>query len=296
MKVLILGGSGMVGHQMYLHLVEKLGISNVSCTLRKKRSYYKSFGVFQEGEIFDDLPLQNFKEVEPVLNASKADVVINCVGLTPRKTETTDSDEYKEINSLLPHRLGKWAELNNARLIHFSTDCVFDGLKGQYTEADIPTAQDPYGKSKFLGEVTSGNSLTLRLSFIGRELEGKTELLEWFISQKNGMAKGFDRFFYSGITTHLISQEVYKLLTKHPNLTGLYHVAGETISKYDLLNLINQIYELGVKLEKSSTQVNDKSLNCDKYAQATGYKIPLWKDMLLEMRRNEKIIYEGSGQ
>lgn len=293
MKVLILGGAGMLGHQVFLKLKSEFGQANVACTLRKKKEHYDRFELFKDAIVFDNLDVLNLTDILSTLEKFKPQYIINCIGLTLRKQELADMEKCIQVNSMLPHRLAKWGESNNCRIIHFSTDCVFDGKKGNYTEKDIPTAQDLYGESKFLGEVLYPNALTLRLSIVGREIEGKTELVEWFLSQQAKTVKGFSQALYSGLTTNFVAHEVARILKQFPGLSGVYHVASEKISKYELLKLLNQLYACGIEIQETSDYSVDKTLNCDSYSKATGFKRPDWLAMLRTMKDEEWVDYDN---
>lgn len=292
MKILILGAGGMLGHQVWLKCINEFGVNQVACTLRKDKVYYDQYTVFKTGEVFDKIDVFNFDAVESVLGKFNPDFIINCVGLTLRKEELQDIEKCYEINSMLPHRLALWGLSNNCRIIHFSTDCVFDGKKGSYIEVDIPTASDAYGKSKFLGEIAYLNSLTMRLSIVGRELETKSELVEWIISQKGKAINGYTNAIYSGLTTHEVAKQVVKVIMKHPTLYGTYHVASEPISKYELLKKVNEIYGLNITINQNTDYKSDKTLLCTKYSQATGFVMPKWDLMIKEMKQEENINYE----
>jgi dTDP-4-dehydrorhamnose reductase len=287
--VLILGGAGMLGHQIYLKLSESF---EVACTLRKPASHYARFNIFNKPNVYDNVNALDFAALTKTLEHFKPNFIVNCIGLTLRKPELGDIEKCYQVNAMLPHRLAKWATQNDARVIHFSTDCVFDGKKGNYTEEDIPTANDVYGQSKFLGEISYLNSLTMRLSIVGRELEGKSELVEWFLSQRGRSAKGYGKAMYTGLTTNAVAAEVQRVIGTMPKLSGVYHVASETISKYELLSLLNEIYNLGIDLKKDNDYVSDKSLNCSTYMSLTGFKKPAWREMLTEMKNSERLKYD----
>jgi dTDP-4-dehydrorhamnose reductase len=292
LKILVIGAGGMLGHQVWLKVKKEFGDTQVGCTLRKSKSHYDQFHLFDTGFVFDGVELSNFKATEEILNSFKPDWIVNCVGLTLRKKELQDIEKCYEINSMLPHRLALWGLKNKARVIHFSTDCVFDGKKGSYSELDNPSADDAYGKSKFLGEIAYSNALTMRLSIVGRELEGKTELIEWLMSKKGQSASGYAHAIYSGLTTNEVASQVVQIVKKFPTLNGVYHVASEPISKYDLLKKVNDIYNLNVTITPNTDYKADKSLTCERYCQATGFVKPSWDQMIAEMKQEEMLSYE----
>jgi len=169
------------------------------------------------------------------------------------------------------------------RVIQISTDCVYSGMKGDYKEEDISDARDLYGRTKFLGELGYAGCLTLRTSIIGRELETTNGLVEWFLSQEGRTIEGYTKAIFSGLTTECISDVIGMAIEKYPEMHGVWHVASEPISKYDLLSLIGRIYQLDVNIEKNSTIVIDRSLNSDRFTSVTGFQAPDWHDMIEQM-------------
>ena len=168
-------------------------------------------------------------------------------------------------------------------MIHFSTDCVFDGVKGAYEESDTSNATDLYGRTKYLGEVSSPGSLTLRSSIIGRELYNDTSLFEWFLAQEGKKIRGFAKAMYSGVTTVRMSNLVKDLILDHPDLSGMYHVSGPWISKYDLLLLARDIFELNIEIERDEDFDIDRTLVGDRFAADSGFAAPSWEEMLAEL-------------
>src|SRR5207253_2340396 len=148
------------------------------------------------------------------------------------------------INSLFPHRLARLCHAAKARLIHVSTDCVFSGRKGNYTEADQPDAEDLYGRSKLLGEVQGPGCLTLRTSIIGRELDTRQGLVEWFLSNQGRKVKGYRRAIFSGLTTDALSELIGRIILNHPDLEGLWHVASAPINKFELISLVRDVFKV----------------------------------------------------
>ncbi|MES2803314.1 MAG: SDR family oxidoreductase [Bdellovibrionota bacterium] len=282
MKILVFGASGMIGHQMWYKLNKEFP-GMVYGTVRQSANHYDRFKIFDSKFLIPNLDVTDFSKVLQVLEQVKPDVVLNCVGITLRKPEIKNFELTLEVNSLFPQRLGRWAAQHQKRLIHFSTDCVFAGSDGMYTEVSIPDAQDVYGKTKFLGEVLGNYSLTLRCPIVGREIEGKTELIEWFLKQKNNKITGYAKAIYSGITSAEMARQIILILRKFPNLTGLYQISSEPISKYELLKLLNQISTTGASIDKDESYSTNKSLDSKKYRQLTGYVPPSWGAMLTEM-------------
>lgn len=290
MRVLILGAAGMIGHRVWLEARKEWG-SNVFGVVRKSKEVYGRYEIFDKN-IYDLQDVSNWASLEKILEEVRPDWIINAIGITIRKPEVTNLDAVLEINSFLPHRLVKWAQRNSAKVIHFSTDCVFNGNAGKYSESSNPTATDNYGKTKFLGEITDASGLTLRFSCIGRELESHTELLDWFLFQEAKTVKGFKNAIYSGVTTHVVASEVVKIIKYHPELNGIFQLSSTPISKYDLLCLIKDEFKLDVDIQQSVDYVSDKSLNSHKYSLATGFSAPSWTEMLKSLRSDNSVVYK----
>lgn len=286
MKILVFGASGMIGHKMVLRLIQ--AGHDVTGALKHPLDNYLSAKIFSEIKVIDKLDVSNFALVSGVLVKSNPDVIINCVGITLRKPEIKDLDYCTRINAEFPHFLKKYAEENNKYLIHFSTDCVFSGKSELYTEDSKPDAEDVYGKTKALGEVAGEHCLTLRGSQLGSEVFGKSELLEWAISQAGQSIKGYDQAIYSGVTTDAMTDLVAELLKRPQRLTGLYQVSSRPISKYELLQKINSIFKLNLIIKPESTYKNRKVLSAEKIAAEIGYHCASW-DQMLEQTYQDRI-------
>ena len=196
--------------------------------------------------------------------------------------QLADSDDPLQaipINSLLPHRLAGLCALLSARLVHIGTDCIFSGEKGGYTENDPSDAKDLYGKSKFLGEVDYPHAVTLRTSIIGHELQSAHSLIGWFLSQQDH-CKGYKRAIFSGLPTVALAQIIRDVVIPSPDLSGVYHVAAKPISKYDLLRLVADVYGKSIEIEPDDQLIIDRSLNADRFRQATGYVVPDWPELI----------------
>ena len=214
------------------------------------------------------------------------DIIINCIGITTRRINSTNISQLEFINSKLPHILGDWAIINNRKLIHLSTDCVFSGKTGNYIDNSYHDATDLYGRSKSLGEVNNKNTLTIRTSLIGREIFNFTELFEWFHSNKGGKVLGYDNVIYSGVTTIRLGKILEKIINDFPNLIGIYNFSSEPITKYSLLNLINKHFELGVQILKDTKIKSNKVLISKKFTEITTINPPNWNDLILEFKED----------
>lgn len=280
----------MIGHQILLGLQKENLIINAH--FKKKRSNQKFLKSDNTKFHFIEITAINIHEFLESLNP---DVIINAAGITIRKLDKYSLEQIIFSNSLLPNILSSWSEKNNCRLIHFSTDCVFSGKEGKYLEDDITDALDIYGKTKSLGEVKSNYCLTLRSSMIGFELNNKTELLEWIFKNQDKTINGFSNVIYSGITTSLMSKIVIKILNDYPDLTGIYNISSNPISKFYLLKKINTIFDLNIEIESIESMAIDKSLVYSNFFNKTGIEIPDWDSMLNELKETwllNKHIYE----
>jgi dTDP-4-dehydrorhamnose reductase len=280
--ILVLGGTGMLGHKMFQRLRKRF--PETYCMIRGSIDdpSVRNCDLLRSGQVFQNWDLTDFNAFERFFLEHKPRVVVNCVGIIKHRPASTEAVPSILTNALLPHQLSRLCGQSGARLITFSTDCVFSGKRGNYREGDPADAQDLYGRTKSLGELAndSGNALTLRTSIIGRELVHSESLLEWLLDQNHRRVYGYKRALFSGVTTHRLADLVGDLIEKHPNLCGLYHVAGQTISKFDLLCLLRETYELDIEILPDEEFVCDRSLRGDKLEAATGYLCPPWPELV----------------
>lgn len=281
MKVLILGVSGMLGNAMMRTLAQGEGL-DVYGTARSA-SVKRFFAARLGNRIYDGVDVENQDSLTGVLAGLKPQVVINCIGLVKQLAQANDPLAVLPINALLPHRLARLCDLGGARLVHVSTDCVFAGTRGNYRESDASDALDLYGKSKFLGEVAYPHTITLRTSIIGHELASAYGLVSWFLSQE-GLVKGYRRAIFSGLPAVELSHIVRDIVLPRPTLAGLYHVAAMPIAKFDLLKLVAKAYGKTISIEPDDHVAIDRSLNADRFREATGYVAPAWPDLVAQMR------------
>ena len=280
MRLLILGGSGMLGHQLWRGLHEQ---HETWVTLRRPVADFAEHNLFDEAKAIQVDDITDDEALGRVLAQTKPEAVINCVGLIKQRDEASDEALTRRVNAEFPHHLAKRCGETGARLIHFSTDCVFAGTKGNYTETDRPDATDLYGQSKHQGEVADAHCVTLRISVIGHELGTDLALLDWFLSQHGQTVSGFSQAIYSGFTTLEMTRIIEQILTRHTELSGVWHVASEPISKFDLLQLCSEKLGWEGVIEPSDDFVCDRSLNADRFNQATGYTPPSWEAMISEL-------------
>jgi len=280
MTVLILGGSGMLGHKLWQTLSPRF---DTYATFRGSSAAYERFGLFAPDRSIGGVHAEELDSVIRAMRIARPDVVINCIGIVKQSAEAKDPVRSIAVNALFPHRLGELCGAAGARLVHISTDCVFDGSRGGYRESDDATATDLYGRTKHLGEVIAPGCLTLRTSIIGRELSGASGLVEWFLSQEGRSVRGFRRAIFSGLTTIELSNVIARIIEHHPTLGGLWQVASEPISKHDLLTLVKGACDLDIAIEPDDTFHCDRSLDGSRFAAATGISIPAWPAMVAEL-------------
>lgn len=280
-RMLILGVTGMLGHTLFLSFLEEHGFE-VSGTVRNRSELGKWFTPRQQEHILSGVDADDFDSILRAAAAVKPDIVINCIGLVKQLSEADDPLRAIPLNALFPHRLALLCQASGARLIHFSTDCVFDGAKGGYTEADCSNALDLYGRTKFIGEIDYPGCLTVRTSIVGHELKGKHSLVEWFLAQ-SGEVWGFTRAIYSGFPTIEMFRIIRDYVIPHSEMRGVYHVSSEAISKYDLLQLVAARYDKKIAIKPNDNFVVDRSLNSEKFALTTGYQAPSWPELVTAM-------------
>jgi dTDP-4-dehydrorhamnose reductase len=233
----------------------------------------------------DSVDANYFDSVIRALAAVQPDIVINCIGLIKQLHLASDPLKAITINAQLPHRLYLISRTAGARFIHISTDCVFDGVKGMYTENDQSNAEDLYGRTKYLGELSYPHCVTLRTSIIGHELKGGYGLIEWFLAQRQKI-RGFRKALYSGFPTVELARIIHDYVLPNPELSGIYHVSSEPISKYDLLSSVAERYGKEIEIEPYDDFVQDRSLDSTIFRETTGYQPPSW-DKLIEMMHND---------
>jgi dTDP-4-dehydrorhamnose reductase len=268
-KVLVIGSKGMAGHVIYNYL-PSLGDYEVYGVARNVKQTDRLFSL----DVSDTEGLKKILDLQ-------FDIVINCIGILNKDAE---ENPHKAVwfNSYFPHLLEALTKDKNTRLISISTDCVFSGKKGNYSENDFKDGEGFYATSKALGEIKNQKDLTIRTSIVGPELnENGIGLLHWFLQQK-GQVYGYSKAFWSGITTIELAKVIHQTILQ--NSTGLIIVSGENkIDKFSLLKLFNKIFRNGelIILENSDYKVDKsmRSLRTD-----FNYKMPSYEEMILEMK------------
>jgi len=279
MKVLILGHTGMLGHR----LVSALRIMG-----------HDVYGAIRRQDIPEALrglrrwPICGVdatrpKTIEAVLDRTEPEAVVNCIGIVKQLEAAKDPETCISINALFPHQLARLCADRGVRMVHFSTDCVFSGTHGPYSEASLPDPNDLYGRSKLLGEVNQPNAITLRTSVIGHELGDGVGLVSWILRNRGCRVSGYARALYSGVTTDFMASAVSRILRDHPDLHGVWHLSSDPISKFELVELINEIYDLDMEVDRDETFVCDRRLDSQPLRSRTGIVPPDWPTMLREM-------------
>ena len=270
----------MLGHKLVQVLSKDF---DVWTSIRRSYASVDSFRIFDREKTIDDIDVEDFANLNSVLEKLNPDVVINAVGIIKQLPEASDSARLNRINTELPHELEKMSQAFDYRLICIGTDCVFSGSKGNYSEVDIPDATDIYGRSKLLGEVTNGNCLTIRTSIIGRELATSHSLVEWFLQHRGKSVNGYTNAIYSGFPTIVLANIIARLISDYPSLNGLYHISSDPISKFSLLDLINDVYKTDIEILPVNDVVINRSLDCSRFKSHTGFEPATWKAMIEQM-------------
>ncbi|PNV99885.1 MULTISPECIES: SDR family oxidoreductase [Pseudomonas] len=284
MKVLVLGVTGMLGQAVFRVFSSDTGHDTWG-TLRSP-SALRYFSETYHSHLITGVDVLDQDALATVLAKVRPDVVINCVGLIKQLADANDPLTALPINAMLPHRLARLCALAHARLIHVSTDCVFSGNKGGYLESDISDAEDLYGKSKYIGELhDEPHAITLRTSIIGHELGSSNALVDWFLSQQ-GCVKGFSKAIFSGLPTVELARVMKDYVLPHPQLRGLYHVAAAPVNKLDLLRMVANEYGHEIEIQPDDALVIDRSLNGERFREATGYIAASWPELIKSMHAN----------
>jgi len=284
---LVLGGDGMLGHKVFQVFNEDYETHASFLSVGNYKSAFPIYSDVPDSRIHAGLNALDDSALSTLIEEVNPDVVVNCIGLIKQLEEASDYILAIKMNSVLPHNLAKICSNSGARLVHVSTDCVFSGDKGSYTEEDSPDVMDLYGLSKALGEVKYAPHLTVRTSIIGREWVRSTALLEWFLSQKGKSVKGYKNAIYSGFTTEAIARLIKRTVSERPDLTGLWNISSDPISKLELLSKINQAWKLDITVEPFDDKPCDRSLNSEKFFNETGFERPTWDSMIQGLVEDE---------
>ena len=281
MRILIIGVTGMLGSA--LHRVFAPDPSFETWGTLRDAGGKRYFPTVDHPRLVAGVDIGSDDSLVRVLDQVRPDVVINAVGVVKQLASAEDPLVVLPINAMYPHRLAALCGLARARLIHISTDCVFSGRTGNYTEADISDAEDLYGKSKYMGELTSyPHAITLRTSGIGHELNSRFGLLEWFLGEQ-GRVRGFSHAIYTGLPWVELARVMRDHVLPRPDLHGLYQVSSDPINKLELLRLIAQTYGKTIDIVPDDTVRIDRSLDSTRFRTATGYSPAPWPALIEAM-------------
>jgi len=270
-KVLVLGSTGLFGHQVFNYL--------------KCNSQYELYNFAYRTALQNDTVILDQRKEEKYLEKIEdisPDFIINCVGVLINGANTNPENAIF-LNAYMPHRLARLAKEINAKLIHISTDCVFSGDKDTaYIETDAKDGLGIYAITKGLGEIISDDHLTLRTSIVGPELKDNGDgLFHWFMNQ-NGTIDGYTKSIWSGVTTLELAKAVQ--FSMREGITGLHHVTNNSsISKYDLLRLFQKHTQKKISINAVDGKKSDKSF-IDTRGQLD-YEIPSYDQMISDMVR-----------
>ena len=274
----------MLGHTLfaYLSTIEEL---DVYATTRTSEGLNPWFPENLAQKVRTGIDADNFDAVVRALASIRPNIVVNCIGLIKQLPMASDPLTAITVNSLLPHRISLICRTAGARLIHLSTDCVFNGEKGKYTERDPSSAEDLYGRVKYLGEVSYPHCITIRTSIIGHELKGYHGVIEWFFQQEKSI-KGFRKAIFSGFPTIELAYIIGKFIIPNDKLKGVYHISSQPISKYELLNLVAERYHKEIQIEPYDDFEINRSLDSTLFQREAQYSPPSWPELVDKMYDN----------
>lgn len=276
----------MVGHKLTQVLSKDLDVWGTSTT---DADYIAGFTGVPSDRIIPHFNALESKDLDAAFTIVKPDVVINAIGLVKQNDKILQDDLADQINVRLPGRLAHKSEIAGARLIHLSTDCVFSGMRGQYSESDPPDATDTYGMTKSKGEVALGDALIIRTSYIGRELRHFYGLLEWLRKQPPGEVPGYRNATWSGFPTVIFARILQEIVTQAPQLQGTYHLASVPLSKFELLQGITNAVQGPWTITPVELPIIDLSLNGAKFIRDTQITVPSWSEMYAELALDSQL-------
>jgi len=274
-KILVLGATGLLGNAVFRSMSKASG-ARVAGTIRDEAAR-GLFAPEHAARLIVVEDLENPQGLARLLDGVGPDVVVNCIAAG--RPAPADPMRLILVHSVLPRRLLHLCGRSGARLIQIGSDGVFSGMRGAYTEDDVPDANDIYGISKLLGEVAAPHAITLRTSIIGHELQSGSGLLEWFLSQQD-QCRCYTRAIFSGFPTIVLADLIRDVVIPRPDLHGVYHVATSAISKFDLLQLVARRYGKAIQLIPDDRENPDRSLVAARFEKATGYVAPDWPTLV----------------
>ncbi|MEM0906048.1 MAG: sugar nucleotide-binding protein [Pseudomonadota bacterium] len=283
MNILVLGGEGLLGHALAHELIGKrIHNGRIGVTVRGARSRVPlPCGV----SVYPNVDATRFASVTAAIDNHHANAVINAIGIVKNNAAVDDLTTTFAVNAHFPKKLARAVTVRGSKLIHISTDCVFTGDQGQYSEMDPPDANDAYGRSKAIGEVSGEGILTLRTSMVGLEQATSRGLLNWFLSQP-GPVPGYTNAVFSGPSAIEVARLVAKILASHGPMGGLMHVAAAPIDKFTLLTMVRDAFSLSTEIVADESVVIDRSMRAGRLEMRYGYTAPSWPAMVEELARH----------
>jgi len=293
MKVCVLGSGGLLGHM----LIRVLSASHdVYGTTREKASKDSPLAQFLPIEKWiGEVDAAEPSSIKRVFEKNQFDIAINCIGLIKQRSDQVDDRPMMSINGEFPHKLAEIANSSGVRVIQISTDCVFSGDKGNYVETDTPDPVDTYGRSKLLGELNDSTNLTIRTSHIGPELGRHTSFFDWVLGSENQTVNGYMGAIYSGFSTRVSAQLIGTLLERFYLYGNVWHLASKPISKFELIELINSVFDLKIQLVEDRQYTCDRSLKMDSLNKRFEFTAPTWRAMIEAMHLDQRNYQHRSG-
>jgi dTDP-4-dehydrorhamnose reductase len=278
-RILVVGANGMLGHEAIRVLAPDFEVWG-AC---RHPQDLPDLGV-PPGRMLGDLDATKTDSANSLIERVRPDLVINAVGIVKQRPTAKAAIPSISVNSLWPHLLADACAAHGARMVHLSTDCVFSGARGQYTESDVPDDFDLYGRSKLLGEVTDrDNVITLRTSMVGWQLGEPTGLVAWFAAHRNEPLRGFTKAIFSGLTTRALTAVIRDVILPDATISDLWHLSADPIDKYTLLADLAKGLKWDVDLSPVDEPEIDRSLDSTRFRERTGWTPPSWDEMLEEL-------------
>lgn len=280
---MVLGATGMLGNAL---VSAPSPTFEMFATIRGRHPHESQLIPSNAVKVIENVNAENSESVKNAINIANPDVVINAIGIVKQLGASITADNMRAINTNFPKLLENICITKGIRLIHFSTDCVFSGNRGNYLERDIPDPIDLYGVTKLDGEVSGAGCTTIRTSFIGHEVRNHLSLLEWAISQKGQKINGYTEAFFSGLTTIELRRLLWQIIESGEHYRGIWHMASHRINKFDLLTYINKAFDLHLEIIPDDSIKYDRSIDGSRLSERLGYAAPSWLSMIDEMAQS----------
>lgn len=278
-RVLVVGANGLLGHSVVRELSPALDVW--ALTRQPATSSHLLARWLRIDRWIGGIDVRQDEELSQVLTRCRPQIVINCAGVI--KQRLSSPREMWRLNAEVPHRLAHLTHQVGARLIHVSTDCVFDGARGSNRECDHPNATDLYGMSKAAGEPKGEHVLTIRSSHVGFEVTPGPSLLSWVMSRRGNAVDGYVNAKYSGVSTPTFARALRMLVEMSHPLSGVFHLASGPITKSSLLEMLNSTMRLNLSIIPVAEPKIDRTLDARAFEARTGFRVPTWDDMVSEI-------------